>query len=41
MAFRNEDKIRSFADNEKLRKFTTNRTSLEENRMDILQAEGK
>lgn len=41
MAFRNEDKIRSFSDNEKLRKFTTKRISLEENRTGVLQAKGK
>lgn len=41
MAFRNEDKIRSFSDNEKLREFSTNGTSPEENRTDIVQAKGK
>lgn len=41
MAFNNKDKIRSFSDHEKLRKFTTNITSLEKNRTDVLQAERK
>ena len=41
MAFENEDKRRSFSDNEKLRKLTTNRTSREENRMDVSSAEGE
>lgn len=36
MAFKNEDKIRSFSANGKLRKLTTSRTWLEENVVNIL-----
>lgn len=41
IAFKDEDKIRSFSDNEKLRKCGTNTTSPEENTMHVLRAEGK
>lgn len=41
IAFKNEDEIRSFSDNEKPRMFTIDRASLEENAVHVLRAEAK
>lgn len=41
MAFKNEDEIRSFSDNEKPRMFAIDRTSLEKHVVHVLWAEAK
>lgn len=41
MAFKNEDEIRSFSDNENLRMFAIDRTSLEKHVVHVLWAEAK